>query len=228
MRLRSIEDVRFRPIVDWPGVPTTNPKRSPFRASYSETIDRLDLELHALGAERVVIQLALEERHIRQDGLPRANAPEPRHPGVIVAFDSKHGPLRYATDRFDRWKDNLRAIALGLEALRKVERYGIANDAEQYRGWRAIAERSDAEEAFRSEDDAAAFVAGLTVPRAGEGSSNVTAAEYDRRVAFLLGGADDTCRPLVRQAQRAAHPDTGGSDDLFRKLTLALERLGLA
>jgi hypothetical protein len=34
------------------------------------------------------------------------------------------------------WQDNLRAVALGLEALRRVERYGIAQRGEQYAGWR--------------------------------------------------------------------------------------------
>jgi hypothetical protein len=46
-----------------------------------------------------VIELALDEGDIRLDGLPRAHA-RPRHPGVIVSFDSKHGPLGYGTDAF--------------------------------------------------------------------------------------------------------------------------------
>ena len=54
----------------------------------------------------------------------------------MVAFESKHGPLKYATDVFDHWHANLRAIALGLEALRKVERYGITQRGEQYTGFR--------------------------------------------------------------------------------------------
>ena len=33
---------------------------------------------------------------------------------------------RYATDAYGDWKSNLRAIALGLEALRAVDRYGLA------------------------------------------------------------------------------------------------------
>jgi hypothetical protein len=43
--------------------------------------------------------------------------------------------FQFAVDMFPSWQDNLRAIALGLEALRKVERYGIANRGEQYAGW---------------------------------------------------------------------------------------------
>ena len=61
---------------------------------------------------------------------------DPKGPAVIIAFESKHGPLKYATDVFDHWHANLRAIALGLEALRKVERYGITQRGEQYTGFR--------------------------------------------------------------------------------------------
>ena len=32
-------------------------------------------------------------------------------PRVRVAFDSNFGPLTYATDRYDWWQDNIRAIA---------------------------------------------------------------------------------------------------------------------
>lgn len=55
-----------------------------------------------------------------------------------ISFKSKHGPLAYATGEFDDWRDNLRAIALSLEALRAVDRYGVSKRGEQYRGWRQI------------------------------------------------------------------------------------------
>lgn len=62
---------------------------------------------------------------------------------VGVSFDSKHGPLTYETAEFATWQDNLRAIALGLEALRAVDRYGISKRGEQYRGWKALPMSSD-------------------------------------------------------------------------------------
>lgn len=84
-----------------------------------------------------MIQLALDETDIRLDGWPRGNA-TPRHHGVILAFESKHGPLKYATARYYPWQANLRAIALGLEALRAVDRYGVTKRGEQYAGWKAL------------------------------------------------------------------------------------------
>jgi hypothetical protein len=46
--------------------------------------------------------------------------------------------FQFAVDKFATWQDNLRAIALGLEALRKVDRYGITKNSEQYTGWKQL------------------------------------------------------------------------------------------
>jgi len=127
--------VTFRPIEEWPD--PIEAKRSPFDSPWSATLNLLDRELRALGAERVIVQVALRESQIRVDGWPKSKAIA-KHPGVIVAFDSKHGPLKYATAAFDRWEENLRAVALGLEALRRVDRYGISKRGEQYTGWKAL------------------------------------------------------------------------------------------
>lgn len=131
-------NVRFRPISHWPPeFSRTRNFSNPFRAGWSDTLHTLQFELEKLGAREVVIEIALDEGEIRLDGWPRANS-RPRHPGVIVSFESKHGPLRYGTDAFPDWQANVRAIALGLEALRKVDRYGIGKRGEQYQGWKAL------------------------------------------------------------------------------------------
>lgn len=130
-------DITFRPIDAWPGQRTPSPQRSPFSSPWSRTLEDLKRELRHLGAERIVIQLALRDDQIRLDGLPRSGA-SPSHPGVIIAFDSTYGPLKYATDRFRNYEDNIRAIALGLESLRRVDRYGITKRGEQYTGWKQL------------------------------------------------------------------------------------------
>jgi len=131
-----------RPITLWPHPPTRDRRRSPFSATWSTTYGLLVREAQALGATSLVLQIAVGEDDIRLDGQIRANA-RPSHPGAIVSFQSKHGPLEYATDVFTNWQDNVRAIALGLEALRRVDRYGIAKRGEQYRGWRALPAGAD-------------------------------------------------------------------------------------
>lgn len=144
--------VRFRPLErQFP--PNPDRRWSPFRASLGETLQVLERELRMLHAERIVVQVALGERQIRNDGMPRSDA-RADHPGVVLAFDSKWGPLQYATDDFHHWEDNLRAIALAMEALRKVDRYGVSKRGEQYTGWKAL----PASGGFDSTADARAFL----------------------------------------------------------------------
>lgn len=135
-------NVRFRPQTLYPPEFSRTRSKSLFRAGWSDTLGTLNFELKKLGAEEVVIEVAMDEKDIRLDGWPRVSALA-RHPGVIISFDSRHGPLRYGTDAFPHWKENIRAIALGLEALRKVERYGIGSRGEQYSGWLAIESGND-------------------------------------------------------------------------------------
>ena len=132
------------PIQKWPVEPTKKRKGSPFRAAWANaktgtlsTLDLLNRELKALAGKDVLLQIAVTHDDIRLDGKIRANA-RPSHPGVLLTFDSKFGPLTYPCDRFTDWQSNVRAIALALEALRKVDRYGVTRRGEQYTGWKAL------------------------------------------------------------------------------------------
>lgn len=129
--------LRCRPLQDWSTEFSRTRRNSAFSAAWKQTMNLLERELDRLGAENGVIELAVAESDIRLDGWPYAHA-RPAHPGVIVSFDSTHGPLRYGTDAFPDWQENVRAIALGLEALRKVDRYGIGKRGEQYTGWKQL------------------------------------------------------------------------------------------
>lgn len=129
--------VRCRPQTDFPAEFHAAPQPNRFDTEWTVTRGVLERELEHLGATEVVIELAVTESDLRIDGWPYAGA-RPSHPGVAISFDSKHGPLRYGTDAFPNWQANARAIALGLESLRRVERYGIGKRGEQYVGWRAL------------------------------------------------------------------------------------------
>jgi hypothetical protein len=134
-------DARFRPIEVWPhGATPAHARRGPatFKASWKNTLDLLDRELRYLNARDIVIGCGLREQDIRNDGWPRSNARAPAHPGVEVSFDTSHGRLVYATDVCVRWEHNVRAVALGLEALRAVDRHGITRRGEQYAGFKAL------------------------------------------------------------------------------------------
>lgn len=136
----------IRPLGTWTDPVTKNrASSSRFRASWQSTLDLLARETEMLGAPLVVMQIDVTEGDLRRDGMLRAGA-KVNFPGVRVSFDSKHGPLTYATDAYDRqysgdmpgWQANVRALALALEALRAVDRYGVTKRGEQYCGWLAI------------------------------------------------------------------------------------------
>lgn len=131
-------NVRCMALTDWPSeFESVTGWTDPFRSTWGDTLSLLERELEKLGATEVVIEAPFRDGDIRIDGWPRANA-RPAGVGVIVSFDSKHGPLRYGTAKFPNWQSNVRAIALGLEALRKVDRYGISRRGEQYTGWKQL------------------------------------------------------------------------------------------
>lgn len=123
---------------------------SPFDATLSATLEVLERELRMLDARVIVLQVGYREQDLRLDGMPRANATM-THSAVALSFESKWGPLRYETNEFvkrgwsggDGWQQNLRAIALGMEALRKVDRYGVSKRGEQYTGWKQLTQTTD-------------------------------------------------------------------------------------
>lgn len=131
----------IRPIDRWPGERTKYPTFSPWRAGIKQTLETLRRELRQLDAKNVVLQIDVRERDIRIDGGLRADA-RPQSAAIILSFDSKHGPLQYAMDRWRGWEDNLRSVAMTL-ALRAVDRYGVASSAQQYRGWAALPPPAD-------------------------------------------------------------------------------------
>lgn len=127
----------YRPLGAWTDPVTTDRPYCRFRAPWHKTLQQLGRETEMLGADLVVLQVDARDGQIRNDGMLYARA-RVGFPGVRVAFTSVYGPLTYATDRYEDWRDNIRAIALSLESLRAVDRYGVNRRGEQYRGWVAI------------------------------------------------------------------------------------------
>lgn len=204
--------LRFVPIESWPGEKTKYPKSSPFRSRYVQTLDDLETELNHLRAKEIVLQAAIAWGDIRNDGWPKSNAAF-RHAGVILTFETKDGrPLSFPCDAYSDWQANLRAIALSLEALRAVNRYGVTRRAEQYQGWKRIAPPSDAP--FSSKEDAARFIA--EVAYRGE--------KFDHPTRLV---SDEQLRQYsYRRAAAKLHPDNpAGSHDAFVKLQAALALL---
>lgn len=216
-------DLHVRPIDQWPdGWRTPRQRRpNPFRVrSYEQTLDQLHRELDHLDARSAHLQLDIEPGQLRRDGHLRSSA-KVHHPGVILTIDARTlGVLTYPCDTFEArwageppsWQINLRAIALGLEALRKVERYGIAERGQQYAGFGALPPGPTAVGAAMTVEAAARLLCDATRDSIGEDPDDVMSVA---RVA----------RSLWREASKTHHPDAGGDPDLFRRLTEARDLL---
>ena len=72
---------------------------SRFTSSWTSTLDLLEREIEMLRGRHVVFEIDVDYSMIRNDGMLRADA-KPKTPAVRIAFESKHGPLQYATDRW--------------------------------------------------------------------------------------------------------------------------------
>lgn len=192
----------------WSGsLPARGYAYSRFRAPMGKTMRLLARELEHLDAKGIVIELDIRDRDIRLDGLPRADARPVGHPCVAVSFESRHGPLRYMTGEYEDWGDNLRAVALSLEALRAVDRYGVSRRGEQYRGWRAL--------------------------EAGDGSQGMySAADARDYLMRHYGREEDRERPTdaavaaaLRRGLFVTHPDRDGNVNEFYRVIRAKELL---
>lgn len=204
---------RFRPLPHWPRA-ETSPRTSSarFRAGFDATLHELAWEADQLDAPEIVVQAGFTEADIRVDGMPRATAKRPSHPGVIVAFESMHGPLQYGTDVYDTWRANLRAIVLGLAALRAVDRHGITRTGEQYRGFRALG---------AGDPTPLGAGPGMTVDQAAQRLADAYPNEMGADpIAWQVHGSQSWPKAW-RVIARTHHPDHGGDPDTFTELLAA-------
>ena len=172
-------------------------EHSPFRSTWTATEQLLDLELRQLRARDVILMVDVTEADLRLDGKIRAGA-NPSSPACALTFNSpSKGPLLFCCGRYRTWQDNARAIALGLQALRKIERYGIVQSDEQYRGWRAIGTGSDE-------------------------WAHTLSHHSGWSVEHVHADPDGA----YRAAAKNAHPDQGGTPEAFREVQKARRRAG--
>lgn len=100
-----------------------------------DAIGRLSGELSRLGAMEEVLSTNVP---VRLDGLPRSGQAEPSDPGAAVYFQLKRKPLSLACDRWDRVADNIAAIAQHIDALRRIDRYGVGTLDQAFAGYAAL------------------------------------------------------------------------------------------
>lgn len=154
----------------------------------ADAIQRLSGELARLGATHEVLSTNVQTR---LDGLPRSGQSEPTDPGAAVYFRLKGQARCLACDRWQRVADNIAAIAQHIDALRRIDRYGVGTLEQAFAGYAALPPQASHDWRI-----VLGFAAGAAITRA---------------------MVDDAFRTRAR----SAHPDTGGSHDAMARLSEA-------
>lgn len=212
--MSTFPEVEYRPVPGWSDPETSDRgSRYRFKATAHATRTLLRQEAGMLNASDVVVELVAPDSAFYKDGtgLRSDRSHHVAHVGVVVRLiGTKHGDLRYACDAFDGWEANLRAIALGLDALRKIERYGIGKRGEQYTGWAAL---------------------GVGTPMGS--TAPAPPMDFAHACQVLAGGTDgmvtsrdvaedvDDAKAAYRLTSKRYHPDRGGSDEVMAKVNEA-------
>ena len=103
----------------------------------SDALRRLLGELHRLGVSDgdAIISTNVP---VRLDGLPYSGSREPDDPGVAVYFRLKRQDRVLACDTWNRVADNLAAVAQHIDALRRIDRYGVGTLEQAFAGYAAL------------------------------------------------------------------------------------------
>lgn len=161
--------------------------------TFAEARDALVTELERLGARNAVLSSNYE---LRLDGLPRGGARTPFDTGIAIYFVLKGKQMVMACDMHLRAEENMRSLALAIEAMRQLERHGGGTMMER------------------------AFTGFMALPAPGAAKS----ARSWREVLGILPNAHvnaEVIGKFYREAARKAHPDAGGSEAAMAELNAA-------
>ena len=189
--------LRFRPL-EWKDKGELGNVRVQFRSSYQKTLKLLEYELGKVYATDIVIEAGYAAHNIRNDGWPKQGA-LPTHPAVVLYFRTTDGDLRFPCGTFKTFEANLHAIALTLESLRAIDRYGATMSHQQYLGFKAIA------------------APGAAVMSADEAAEQLEGWGWSK--SQILDNAE-LYRQAYRAAARTVHPDAGGDPEAWQQLQM--------
>lgn len=165
--------------------------------SGNETTERLERQIEMIGGEGATLSTNVR---LRMDGRPDSRLEDPPDPGAAVYFRFRGKATVLACDRYVRVADNIAALAAHIDALRRIERYGVGTIEQALAGYKALP--ADTAANWRA-------VFGFKV------DSNPTPDQLDS---------------AYKTAAKIHHPDLGGSDadmsHLNRARDYALAELG--
>ena len=186
-------------------------------ATWSKAFEKLRYELKRINATDVIVEAGYQPSQVRADGWPYSSA-KPEHHCVRVSFKAQgKTALSFA---YNGWRDvelNVYMIALTLERLRAVERYGCTQANQQYAGWAQLPPAASERVADWPNVEAAAAFLWCTTG---------THAEDLEKVKYLRVLADrEVLQRVYRDAAKRAHPDQGGTPELMATVNSCREVL---
>lgn len=128
--------------LSWPhGWPRTETLRSSrFKSqrrdiTISAAVERLERELNYLAATDALMSSNLK---LGVSGVPLSGQAEPKDRGVAIYFKLGGADRVLACDRYLSCAGNIAAIANHIDALRRIERYGVGSIAQAFAGYAAL------------------------------------------------------------------------------------------
>lgn len=185
--------------LQWPiGWPKTQPgyhKQGSFKVTYDEAVRQLADELERFSADSAYIST---DQELRINGMPRRDS-RPVTNGAALYFVRNGKQLCIPCDVFFTVRENIRAIGLTIESIRRMERYGTSQMVE-------------------------AALSGFAALPATASESNVKAWHEVLGVSPDAPAAVITA--AYRALSKTAHPDGGGSEAKWQQLRTAYEQSG--
>lgn len=180
-----------------PGKPRTATaarRHARFKTSFAQARNSLIAEIRRLGGTYPIFSSDIPRRN---DGLPYADArPKSGDSGIAVYFKHKGKQLCFACDCYLTVDDNMHAIALTIEALRGIARWGTGDMME------------------------AAFTGFTALPAPGESDQN----EWWKVLGLAVNASPEQVKEAYRILVKKHHPDVGGDPELLRRVTAAWDK----
>lgn len=104
------------------------------RLSVQQGTQRLEDEIDRLGGRAPVLSTNVS---LRLDGRPRSDE-NPADSGAAIYFSFRGKATVLACDRYLAVADNIAAIAAHIDALRRIERYGVGTIEQALAGYKAL------------------------------------------------------------------------------------------
>jgi len=141
----------------WPRTPAAKRQRATFQKSVTtrwvengaskqrttekalaviDAVQRLEAQLDYLGV-REDARILSTNIALRMDGRPRSDQ-DPADVGVAVYFQLKRADRVLACDKWTRVADNIAALAQHIDAIRRIDRYGVGTLEQAFAGYEAL------------------------------------------------------------------------------------------